>query len=109
MTPEQLAERIHPSMSVERRHAVGNLEAVRRRTAGIIAEGMAALRAENARLKRAIESFGETPEFDWNVIARLDDLEDENARLKAALSDAIRRPLGVVPDSAVEFVKESRG
>ena len=30
-------------------------------------------------------------------------LEAENARLRTALHDAINRPMGVVPDSAVEF------
>lgn len=30
---------------------------------------------------------------------------DENARLRAALADAIRSPAGVVPDSATEFYK----
>ncbi|AWB21191.1 hypothetical protein DA075_09930 [Methylobacterium currus] len=35
--------------------------------------------------------------------ARVAELEAENARLRIALHDAIRRPLGVTPDSAVEF------
>ena len=36
-------------------------------------------------------------------------LEQENERLKTALSDAIRRPLGVVPDSASEFYDDKLG
>ena len=32
---------------------------------------------------------------------------EENQRLRTALHDAINRPMGVVPDSAVEFYKGS--
>ncbi|GJD63790.1 zinc finger-like domain-containing protein [Methylobacterium frigidaeris] len=38
-----------------------------------------------------------------NPAARVAELEAENARLRIAIHDAIRRPLGVTPDSAVEF------
>ena len=37
---------------------------------------------------------------------RIDELRAENARLRECLRDAIRRPLGVVPDSAAEFMQE---
>ncbi len=36
------------------------------------------------------------------------ELKDENERLRVALKDAIRRPLGVVPASAEEFCRESQ-
>ena len=35
-----------------------------------------------------------------------DALRAENARLCLALHDAIRRPMGIVPDSAVEFYSQ---
>lgn len=35
-------------------------------------------------------------------------LRSENERLRTALHDAIRRPMGVVPDSAVEFYDPTR-
>lgn len=37
----------------------------------------------------------------------IDLLEDENHKLKRALHDAIRRPMGVIPDSAREFYNET--
>lgn len=36
-------------------------------------------------------------------LTRLRELEAENARLRIAFHDAIRRPLGVTPDSGAEF------
>ena len=33
----------------------------------------------------------------------------ENARIRIALHDAINRPMGVVPDSAVEFYDQDKG
>ncbi|BAQ44343.1 hypothetical protein [Methylobacterium aquaticum] len=38
-----------------------------------------------------------------DTIEREEALRQENRRLRVALHDAIRRPLGVTPDSAVEF------
>jgi hypothetical protein len=38
------------------------------------------------------------------LAARVKQLEAENARLRIALADAIRRPMGVVPASAEGFV-----
>lgn len=42
------------------------------------------LNTENLRLKSAIEKFGNGNDFDWNVLARIDELEQENAELKKA-------------------------
>lgn len=41
-----------------------------------------------------------------NLAARVAELEAENARLRIALHDAIRRPMGVTPDSAAEFYSQ---
>ena len=38
-----------------------------------------------------------------SVESELDRLADENRRLRIALAEAIRRPTGVVPESAWEF------
>lgn len=43
------------------------------------------------------------------VINENADLEAENKGLRIALNDAIRRPLGVVPDSASEFYDGQAG
>ncbi len=37
----------------------------------------------------------------------IQNLREENAKLRVALADAIRRPLGVAPDSAIEFLTET--
>ena len=42
----------------------------------------------------------------WNEVKRL---REENARLRTAIHDAINRPMGVVPDSAVEFYNIKKG
>lgn len=48
-------------------------------------------------------------EFEQRPDCRIAELESENARLRAALKDAIRRPMGVVPESAAEFMQETKG
>lgn len=42
------------------------------------------------------------------LIARIEALEAENARLREALHDAIARPMGVVPASAEPFYQQDR-
>jgi len=39
----------------------------------------------------------------YDLGGRIDELEAENERLRIALHDAIRRPMGVTPDTALEF------
>lgn len=49
------------------------------------AERVSELEAENARLRKAIESYGNNPAgFDWAVLGRIDELERENERLREA-------------------------
>lgn len=45
------------------------------------------LEAEVDRLRSAILSFGNGNDFDWNVLARIDELEVENERLRAELAE----------------------
>lgn len=81
---------------------------------GTFAESEARLVAEVARLTKELAAvnneFGShTPDWPeaWKRVADLKQLAGdrwrENARLRIALHDAIRRPLGVMPDSALEF------
>ena len=44
-----------------------------------------------------------------NMVIELTAALAENIRLRIALHDAINRPMGVVPDSAVEFYEQDRG
>lgn len=43
------------------------------------------------------------------LVRIIQETERENARLRTALHDAINRPMGVVPDSAVEFYEQDKG
>lgn len=47
-------------------------------------------------VRYAMEQYGKQMD-------RIAELEAENARLRIAFHDAIRRPLGVTPDSGTEF------
>ena len=51
-------------------------------------EEVSALKAENARLKKAILNYGKGVDFDWDVLAKIDELEAENARLKKIIENA---------------------
>lgn len=74
-----------------------------------------ATQAESRRERRIHERAGEIAKFNTctGCAARLivDEetarLESENNQLRIALADAIRRPMGVVPDSARGLITET--
>ena len=55
-----------------------------------------------AKINQQTKMYGEYGET-------ISQLMQENARLRTALHDAINRPMGVVPDSAVEFYDQDKG
>lgn len=71
--------------------------------------------AEGVEEEREIEMSDETRKHRIEAWAKsqvtsddalLDNLEHENARLRIALADAIRRPMGVIPASAEGLVTD---
>lgn len=54
------------------------------------AEALAAVLDDHARLRKAINDFGKNPNgFDWAVLDKLDEQDEEIAELKAKLAASI--------------------
>lgn len=95
----------------EREYYGGNLvcEGAHAENSQFIAQAREGWPAALREIKKLIARIRISAATNKELVRIIQESERENARLRIALHDAINRPMGVVPDSAVEFYDQDNG